>query len=494
MKKTIAIILALTLSMSFLFIGALTANAAGGYVKIGPLKYSSVADLKKVFAPNSTLLRDNMTLEVYGKVDIPSNPSYSPYYHIPMPDGTIADFSGCFFILTAKNVTVEGMTADATLYSSYIGDEGAAGFQSMIYSVGDNATFKNLTIKPYRNTSANASASGFVNKTLEVYSPNFTMLNCKITKLEGVNGTENGGTLYFNMAKENVLVQNCLFEKVALSFDSVSATGNVVITNNFFDGPKTVETALIGNVTWAADPVKSMGDVNISNNTFKNIPLDTIILRNSMQGKFKLADNVLDANGDGKPDNDSLAGYIKFYDSSFNYPGYNYYPNSVAELVAEATVLLTENGRIFKIVPAEDGTGNSKLGEEILSGLILSESNVTINGFGKTFDLDVEFVPPAKAVQPTWTSSNKNVATVDANGIVTTVGKGKTTITVSADNSEGKTISATCVVSVTDKAEPTPEQEHDLNILEMILQFFEKILDMIKQVFLNLGADAFAGI
>lgn len=54
----------------------------------------------------------------------------------------------------------------------------------------------------------------------------------------------------------------------------------------------------------------------------------------------------------------------------------------------------------------------------------------------------------------TWTSSDENVATVDADGLVTAVGEGTATITVTTEDG-GKT--ASCAVTVTSASEPDPD-------------------------------------
>ena len=82
----------------------------------------------------------------------------------------------------------------------------------------------------------------------------------------------------------------------------------------------------------------------------------------------------------------------------------------------------------------------------LVSGLTMSESTLTLNS-GATAQLSVTVTPP-DALNPSvaWTSSNENVATVDANGLVTAVAGGSCTITATAVDGSGKT--ATCQVTV----------------------------------------------
>ena len=82
----------------------------------------------------------------------------------------------------------------------------------------------------------------------------------------------------------------------------------------------------------------------------------------------------------------------------------------------------------------------------LVSGLTMSESTLTLNS-GSTAQLTVTATPP-NALNPsvTWSSSNENVATVDATGLVTAVAGGTCTITAAAVDGSGKT--ATCQVTV----------------------------------------------
>ena len=75
----------------------------------------------------------------------------------------------------------------------------------------------------------------------------------------------------------------------------------------------------------------------------------------------------------------------------------------------------------------------------------LNESSLTFENLDETFTL-TPTIEPANALEGiTWTSSNRNVATVDNNGKVTAVGYGTATITCKSDSGEA---SATCNVTV----------------------------------------------
>ena len=82
----------------------------------------------------------------------------------------------------------------------------------------------------------------------------------------------------------------------------------------------------------------------------------------------------------------------------------------------------------------------------LVTGLVMSESTLTMNS-GTTTQLSVTVSPSdAFNVDVTWSSSDTNVATVDASGFVTAVAGGTCTITAKATDGSGKV--ATCEVTV----------------------------------------------
>lgn len=88
-------------------------------------------------------------------------------------------------------------------------------------------------------------------------------------------------------------------------------------------------------------------------------------------------------------------------------------------------------------------------GEETeLTALSLSPSSKTIK-VGETLNLEVTKTPSTATNTLTWTSSNEQVATVDANGKVTALAAGTTTITVSSGN-----ITATSNITVEENVTP----------------------------------------
>lgn len=69
------------------------------------------------------------------------------------------------------------------------------------------------------------------------------------------------------------------------------------------------------------------------------------------------------------------------------------------------------------------------------------------------------------AATATWKSANESIATVDANGLVTGVAKGQTTVTATIGD-----ISTSAVINVTEGAGPTPDPEPDPSTLHPSLR------------------------
>lgn len=83
-----------------------------------------------------------------------------------------------------------------------------------------------------------------------------------------------------------------------------------------------------------------------------------------------------------------------------------------------------------------------------VTGVTLSDNSITINRF-ETYALSATVLPNnATDKSVTWSSSNVNVATVDSNGVVSSVASGSTTITVTTVDGG---FTAQCSVSVTNK-------------------------------------------
>lgn len=93
----------------------------------------------------------------------------------------------------------------------------------------------------------------------------------------------------------------------------------------------------------------------------------------------------------------------------------------------------------------------------------LNESNISMIS-GKTKTLKATVAPAnAEDTSVSWSSSNRSVAKVDANGTVTVVNAGTAVITATANGSEpGQTVSASCVV----KVQPSQVEEEDFEEYE----------------------------
>ncbi|HHU84013.1 MAG TPA: hypothetical protein GXZ23_02430 [Clostridiales bacterium] len=100
---------------------------------------------------------------------------------------------------------------------------------------------------------------------------------------------------------------------------------------------------------------------------------------------------------------------------------------------------------------------------------------------GKTVTLTALNVPEGYEV--VWTSSDETIATVDENGVVTTIKEGKATITATVTLDDDTTITAESQITVTPVPEPPVEPEPVPSIWERILAFFRKIIEFIKKLF-----------
>lgn len=105
------------------------------------------------------------------------------------------------------------------------------------------------------------------------------------------------------------------------------------------------------------------------------------------------------------------------------------------------------NTTTYRFVLSEDGADQSKVTPTAMA--ITPETAEIVRGTSCT--LSLSFQPWMANSDVTWTSSNEDVATVDADGIVTGVDEGTATITATsaAEFADGETpLSATCTVTV----------------------------------------------
>ena len=91
------------------------------------------------------------------------------------------------------------------------------------------------------------------------------------------------------------------------------------------------------------------------------------------------------------------------------------------------------------IVRVSGGSSGQQGGGVSTGGLTLDKEDITLNSTWPSYTFTVSGANGAVS----WSSSNTNVATVDANGTVTRVGSGKCTITASTGSQ-----TATCIVRV----------------------------------------------
>ena len=129
---------------------------------------------------------------------------------------------------------------------------------------------------------------------------------------------------------------------------------------------------------------------------------------------------------------------------------------SIATVSSSGLVTAVKDGTvaITATVPGStvSGTAVIKVEDAAPTKLSLTPSSVSLLA-GTTATLTPSFEPDnvnASGVKLKWTSSNDNVATVDADGVVTAVSDGETTITATVDDGRGVKATATVTVSKDD--------------------------------------------
>ena len=86
------------------------------------------------------------------------------------------------------------------------------------------------------------------------------------------------------------------------------------------------------------------------------------------------------------------------------------------------------------------------------TGITLSDQALDLN-VGGTATVTAALTPANTTDTVTWSVANTSVATVDANGVVTGVAAGRTTLTAKANN----TVSAEVSITVSESAEPSTD-------------------------------------
>ena len=285
-------------------------------IKVNGVWYKAPEDLENLIKNG---IPADATVEVYGKVNIPFSTGISK------ENGSIVEG---YFVVDTDNVTIKGMTEDATLYTSEIHPNGTWGSQSFMLITGDNVTLEGLTIMPQATTD-----DGETNKTIEFVGNTLNMHNCTVKPNE-TPATNDGGSLYFNGDKDTVLVEDCIFDEVTICFDSVDSAESILIQNNTFKNPGNPYT--IGNTSWSTPPATSMADITVKENVFQGLSDDTVLVRQKMEGNFVLEENTTD-NGS------SIADMVDFVTS-----------DSLSKDKMHVTV--TENGQTVVLTPNEEGS------------------------------------------------------------------------------------------------------------------------------------------
>ena len=122
----------------------------------------------------------------------------------------------------------------------------------------------------------------------------------------------------------------------------------------------------------------------------------------------------------------------------------------VATVDADGLVTAVSRGTCTITCTAKDGSGVVATCEvtanQLVTNISLSQSTLSLNS-GSTAQLSATVLPAnANDMGVTWTSSDEDVATVDADGLVTAIAGGSCTITATA--ADGSGVEATCEVTV----------------------------------------------
>ena len=132
---------------------------------------------------------------------------------------------------------------------------------------------------------------------------------------------------------------------------------------------------------------------------------------------------------------------------------WTYSDENVATVDANGLVTAVKEGTATITAKANDGSNVSakctikvKAAVVLVEGITLNATEQTLTE-GETFALTASVTPEnATNKNLAWTSSDENVATVDANGLVTAVKEGTATITAKAN--DGSNVSASCTITV----------------------------------------------
>ena len=128
---------------------------------------------------------------------------------------------------------------------------------------------------------------------------------------------------------------------------------------------------------------------------------------------------------------------------------------NVATVDANGLVTAVKEGTTTITAKANDGSNASAQCTITVKAAVVLVEGITLNANEQTLTVSETFaltasVAPENATNKSlaWTSSDENVATVDANGLVTAVKEGTATITAKAN--DGSNVSAQCTINVSD--------------------------------------------
>ena len=378
-------------------------------IKVNGTWYKTENELKELIDNG---IPDNTVIEVYGKVDIPYQK-----FTTNKTLGTTTIVEG-YLVIPGKNVTIEGKTPNATLYSSSEPIvNGSIGTQSFISM--DSGTLKNVTIMPHSQKDKNdPSITGLTNKTIEVWGKDFTMTGCTVIPNDAQK-TNDGGSLYFNGDKGTVLVEDCTFDNVTLCFDSVKeASGGISIKDNTFVSPGNPYT--IGNTSWTTPVTNVMAPITIEGNSFNDVTEDTTLVLQRMEGNFILTDNTVD---NGK----SIADFVDFDTDAID--------TSVDD---KMHITITENGKTVQLTPSNEEGQDPTAKEFKLNATSLSTK------VGRSVTLTATFDNAGVAAD--WAVDGKEAATDKTSFEFTPNTKGTYTVTATYVQDD-VTYTATCEVT-----------------------------------------------
>ena len=226
-----------------------------------------------------------------------------------------------------------------------------------------------------------------------------------------------------------------LFFLVALLATSIGANAQTIVKGDM-NGDRRVTVADITSVVDVARGTKPMESISVSS-------LNPYEVDNSyVAGRWVAPDNTtLLLNPDGTTD----------YPNSATY---EFMPSQGRLLFYDATGLPVKGLAVWRMTPeymllmdyaTHDYTRYTSTSR--ITSIVLSESSFNLNA-GSTYQLTAT-ITPTDALIPTlaWTSSDENVATVSADGLVTAIAIG--TCTITASSTDGGSATASCTLTVT---------------------------------------------